>query len=95
MCAVIGLSFRPSMPPGQFDPTRGHRKATAGDSIAAAGAASPRSADHPILNPNGDSLEMFGVGTSRRFAATQRFVGYRDKADSGSQSDRRIYEFTA
>jgi hypothetical protein len=25
----------------------------------------------------------------------QRFVGYRDKADWGSQSDRRIYVFTA
>ena len=29
MCAVTGLSFRPSIPPGQFDLTHGLREATA------------------------------------------------------------------
>jgi hypothetical protein len=31
-------------------------------------------------------------GTSRRFAAMQRFIGYRRQSGRG-QSDRRIYEF--
>jgi hypothetical protein len=29
------------------------------------------------------------------FRCDERFAGYRDKADSGSQSDRRIYGFAA
>jgi hypothetical protein len=51
MFPVVGLSFRPSIPPGQFDPTRGLREAAA-SAIAEAGAASPRSADLEMINLN-------------------------------------------
>jgi hypothetical protein len=38
---------------------------------------------------------MTDVGTSRHFAATRQYVGYRGIADSGKLSVLQIYEFTA